>query len=130
MESYLKCLKNYATFQGRASRKEYWMFVLTNIIFAVIAVILDNVLGTRIMGMYYGYIYILYTLFVLIPGLAVLVRRLHDINKSGAWYFIALVPLIGGIWLFILLCTEGTSGSNIYGADPKGIVEDKWAAQY
>ena len=63
--------------------------------------------------------YLIYALFMFIPGLAVAVRRLHDVGKSGWWYFIALVPLIGGIWLIVLFATEGTRGNNEYGADPK-----------
>jgi uncharacterized membrane protein YhaH (DUF805 family) len=67
----------------------------------------------------YGPIYILYGLALFIPGLAVAVRRLHDIGKSGWMILVALIPLIGGIWLLILLVKEGDSGSNEYGPDPK-----------
>ena len=66
----------------------------------------------------------IYALAVFVPSLAVAVRRLHDINKSGWFYFVSLIPLIGGIWLFILLCTEGTQGPNQYGDDPKRPYED------
>jgi len=119
MNWYLKVLKNYAVFSGRARRKEYWMFVLFNMIFSIVAVILDNILGTAIEGIGYGLFYILYCLAVLIPGLAVLVRRLHDSGKSGWFFFIVLVPIIGGIWLLVLLCTDGNAGENEYGANPK-----------
>ena len=119
MNWYLKVLKNYAVFSGRARRKEYWMFVLFNMIFAIVAIILDNILGTAIEGIGYGLFYILYCLAVLIPGLAVLVRRLHDSGKSGWFFFIVLVPIIGGIWLLVLLCTDGNAGENEYGANPK-----------
>ena len=64
-------------------------------------------------------IFAVYALDTFIPGLAVIVRRLHDVNKSGWFYFISLIPLIGGIWLLILLCTEGTQGPNQYGEDPQ-----------
>lgn len=120
MEWYLKVLKNYANFEGRARRKEYWMFFLFNTIFAVGATIIDNILGLAIANVGYGPIYIIYGLALLIPGLAVLVRRLHDIGKSGWMIFVALIPLIGGIWLIVLLATEGTTGRNDYGPDPKG----------
>jgi len=120
MNWYLQVLKNYAVFTGRARRKEYWMFVLFNIIFAVLAIILDNILGTTIQGAGYGLFYLLYGLAVLIPGLAVGVRRLHDIGKSGWFLLISLIPIIGAIWLIVLLATAGNAGENKYGADPKG----------
>lgn len=118
---------NYANFKGRARRKEYWMFILFNIIFAIVALIADNILGTtfKIGGAYssfslpYGWLYILYSLAVFIPGLAVTVRRLHDTGKSGGWIFIALIPIIGGIWLLVLLVTAGNPNANSYGPDPK-----------
>jgi uncharacterized membrane protein YhaH (DUF805 family) len=119
MNWYLKVLKQYADFSGRARRKEYWMFVLFNIIFTVIAVILDNVFGLTVSPeIPYGVFYFLYTIAVLIPGLAVLVRRLHDIGKGGGWIFISCVPLIGGIWLLILLITD-SEGENRFGVNPK-----------
>jgi uncharacterized membrane protein YhaH (DUF805 family) len=126
MNYYLNVLKNYAVFSGRARRSEYWYFVLFNIIFAMVALSLDYVLGTRfaISSEYgshlsFGYIYLFYILAMIIPGLAVGVRRLHDVGKSGWFYFISLIPVIGGIWLLVLFCTEGTSGDNEYGPDPK-----------
>jgi uncharacterized membrane protein YhaH (DUF805 family) len=118
MNWYLKVLKNYFVFSGRAGRKEYWMFVLFNIIFAVVAAILDNVLGITIKDVGYGPIYLLYALATFIPGLAVLVRRLHDTGRSGWWFFIAFVPCIGGIWLLVLAATAGDVGANEYGAEP------------
>ncbi len=120
MKWYKKVLSQYTDFKGRARRKEYWMFVLFNVIFAVAAVILDNVLGiTFSPEMPYGFIYLLYALAVLIPGIAVAVRRLHDMGKSGWWYLIALVPLIGGIWLIVLLATDSEAGDNQWGPNPK-----------
>ena len=116
MEWYLKALKQYGDFSGRARRKEYWMFVLFNIIFAFIAAILDNMLGTG--GVLYG----IYALAVFIPGLAVGVRRLHDVGKSGWMFFIAIIPLIGTIWLLVLFLTDSNPGENKYGANPKEIV--------
>ena len=116
MEWYLKVVKdNYANFNGRASRQEYWMFTLFNIIFAVVAMVVDGVLGLGFI------IYMLYMLAVLIPGIAVFVRRMHDIGKSGWWFFISLIPLIGGIWLLVLLATDGSSEDNNYGASLKAI---------
>jgi uncharacterized membrane protein YhaH (DUF805 family) len=121
MNWYLKVLKNYAGFSGRARRKEYWMFTLFNIIFAVIAIILDSILGTAIEGVGYGLFYILYSLAVLIPSLAVTVRRLHDVGRSGWMILIALIPIIGAIWLLILLILNSKPGENKFGPNPKEV---------
>jgi uncharacterized membrane protein YhaH (DUF805 family) len=119
MNWYVKVLKQFADFSGRARRKEYWMFALFNMIFALVAMVLDNVTGLTISELPYGVFYILYALAVLIPGLAVVVRRLHDLGKGGGWIFISLIPLIGGIWLLILVCTDSESGDNRFGEYPK-----------
>lgn len=122
MNYYLKVLQNYATFSGRARRSEYWYFVLFNIIFAVVAMILDNVLGIAMDGVGYGPIYGLYVLALLIPGLAVGVRRLHDVGKSGWMFLIAFIPLIGAIWLLVLFCTDSQQGTNKWGENPKEVI--------
>lgn len=123
MKWYLKVLKEYTTFSGRARRSEYWFFVLFNLIFAIIAMVIDNILGTKFeigsQSLPYGYIYLLYVLAVFIPGLAVLVRRLHDVGKSGWWFLICLIPIVGWIWILVLLFTDSNSGENKYGANPK-----------
>ena len=109
MKWYLKVVRdNYANFNGRASRQEYWMFFLFNIIFAIVAGFVDGFLGL-------GFLSLLYSVAVLIPSLAVGVRRLHDVNKSGWWLFISLIPIIGAIWLIILFCTDSKQGENNYG---------------
>ena len=119
MNYYLAALKKYAEFSGRARRSEYWFFALFNVIFIIVAMGLDNLLGLTIMDLPYGFFYFAYALAMFIPGLAVFVRRMHDIGKSGWWYFIALIPIIGAIWLLVLCLTEGTLGDNEYGPDPK-----------
>ena len=124
MNYYLKDLQNYAEFNGRARRSEYWYFALFNSIFAIAAMILDNVLGLSIKGTRYGPIYGLYLIIIFIPGLAVSVRRLHDIGKSGVYLFIVLIPLIGVIWLLVLMATEGDARTNEYGANPKKIIKE------
>lgn len=121
MNWYLKVLKQYADFSGRARRKEYWMFVLFNMIFAIVAMILDNVLGIAMEGIGYGPLYGLYALAMLIPGLAVAVRRLHDVGKSGWMILISLIPLIGAIWLLVLMATDSNPGENQYGQNPKEV---------
>ena len=118
MNWYLKVLKQYGDFNGRARRKEYWMFALFNIIFVIVAGILDNILGITIEGVG-GLLYVLYSLAVFIPALAVITRRLHDVGKSGWMILISLIPLIGAIWLFVLLVTDSNSGENQYGLNPK-----------
>ncbi|MCT2563679.1 DUF805 domain-containing protein [Chryseobacterium herbae] len=120
MKWYLKVLKQYADFTGRARRTEYWMYVLFNMIFAIVAAVLDNLLGLKFnQEIPYGFIYLIYGLATFIPGLAVMVRRLHDVDKSGWWVFISLIPLVGTIWLLVLLATDGTPGANQYGVNPK-----------
>lgn len=121
MNSYLTVLRKYADFGGRARRSEYWMFVLFNFIVAVITIVLDNLFNTAVEGAGYGLFYLLYSLAVLVPTWAVTVRRLHDVGKSGWWLFIPLIPVIGSIWLFILLITDGQSGGNEFGPNPKEI---------
>lgn len=118
MNWYMAVIKNYAGFSGRARRKEYWMFVLFNAIIAVVLAILDNAMGTMSESGY-GILSGLYSLGVLVPSIAVGVRRLHDIGKSGWWLFISLVPLIGTIWLLVLLATDSQAGTNQYGTNPK-----------
>lgn len=122
MKYYLAVLKNYAGFSGRARRKEYWMFALFNFIFLIVAMILDNVLGTTIEEVGYGLIYFLYVLAVLIPSIAVTVRRLHDIGKSGWMFLILLIPIIGAIWLLVLMVMDSDPRENQYGPNPNGIV--------
>jgi uncharacterized membrane protein YhaH (DUF805 family) len=123
MEWYTGVLKKYAVFQGRARRQEFWMFFLFNTIFYLLAAVVDNIIGTKYQDMWYGIFYTLYSLAMLIPSLAVEIRRLHDVGKSGWWLFISLIPLIGAIWLFILLVTDSQPGENQYGPNPKEVVE-------
>lgn len=122
MNWYLKVLKQYADFSGRARRKEYWMFFLFNMIFAFLAAIIDNVVGTASPELGYGIFYGIYALAMFIPGLAVGVRRLHDVGKSGWMLLIAFIPLIGAIWLLVLLLTDSQEGTNNWGENPKEII--------
>ena len=128
-DSIKTCFAKYATFQGRASRSEFWYFALFGLGCYVIASIIDNALGTtfkipdgsggmRSMG--YGYAYALVGLGLFLPNLSVMVRRLHDKNRSGWWYWIILVPLIGIILVLVWFCSRGTQGPNDYGHDPLG----------
>ncbi|MBS2213713.1 DUF805 domain-containing protein [Carboxylicivirga mesophila] len=118
MNYFIAALKKYADFSGRARRKEYWMFVLFYTLFAMIAGILD-VMIISTAGIYFTPILTLFLLGMIIPTLAISVRRMHDIGKSGAMILIPMVPFIGSIWYLILTVTEGTVGDNQYGPDPK-----------
>ena len=112
-EWYVKVLKQYTDFSGRARRREYWMFVLANFIVALVLGIIDRIFG-------WGQILSeIYSLAVLLPSIAVCIRRLHDIGKSGWWLLIALIPLIGEIWLIVLFCQDSQYGANQWGENPK-----------
>ncbi|WP_299779730.1 DUF805 domain-containing protein [uncultured Formosa sp.] len=121
MNWYLKVVKeHYADFKGRARRQEYWMFVLINMIISWSLSLFDYVLGTSFFAIISG----LYSLAVIIPGIAVSVRRLHDVGKSGWYLLLSLIPIIGWIWLLILMVTDGESGPNNWGDNPKGLGND------
>ena len=113
MNWYLEVLKNYAVFTGRARRTEYWMFTLVNFIIAMAIGIVEGVLGGP------GVLGVLYFLAVLIPAIAVSVRRLHDTGRSGLWLLISFVPLIGAIVLLVFMVEDSNFGKNQYGANPK-----------
>ncbi|MCX4725450.1 DUF805 domain-containing protein [Streptomyces sp. NPDC090052] len=116
MNWYLDVLKNYVGFSGRARRQEYWMFTLFSIIISIVLVIISAALldnSSWLSG--------LYSLAVLLPTLAVTVRRLHDTGRSGGWIFIGLVPLVGWIILLVFLASEGERQSNSHGPDPKAV---------
>jgi uncharacterized membrane protein YhaH (DUF805 family) len=128
MNWYFEVIKKYAVFSGRARRKEYWMFVLVNFVIAIglgilvgIATSMDRNSHTSLATVF-NCISSLYSLAILLPSLGVFVRRLHDIGKSGWWFFIGFIPLIGEIWLLVLMCTDGQPGSNQYGPNPKEVV--------
>jgi uncharacterized membrane protein YhaH (DUF805 family) len=114
MEWYLKVLRQYADFTGRARRKEYWMFTLVSVIISIVLAILDNALNTGLLGL-------LYSLAVLLPSLAVGARRLHDTGRSGWWLLIGIIPLIGWIVLIVFLAIDGERQPNTYGPDPKAV---------
>ncbi|MDR0661516.1 MAG: DUF805 domain-containing protein [Prevotellaceae bacterium] len=123
MSWYLKVFKLYADFTGRARRKEYWMFILFNFIALVVVSLLDFLIISTVEYVPYGSLSILYAFSVMIPNLAVFVRRLHDTTHSAWWYFIAFVPLVGWIWLLVLLVSDSTPGINQFGVNPKEIKE-------
>lgn len=122
MNYYLSVLKNYAVFSGRARRSEFWYFVLFNLIFSIISGILDSIVGIKVTPYHLGLINLIYALAVFIPGIAVTARRLQDTGKSGWMMLIVFIPIVGAIWLLILMCLDSNSGDNEYGPNPKNII--------
>jgi uncharacterized membrane protein YhaH (DUF805 family) len=105
-------LSQYVGLTGRARRSEYWWWALAYLILVVIAVGLDSAIGTSVVAP-------LVALAVLLPNLAVAVRRLHDTGRSGWWILLGLIPLVGGIILLVFYVSDGNPGPNAYGPDPK-----------
>lgn len=119
MKWYLKVLNQYADFEGRARRKEYWLFALLNIVFGFVTGVIDLMLGTDMAWYGLGVVNTVYAMAVFVPALAVTVRRLHDTNRSGWMLLIAFIPFIGPLWLLILMAIEGNPVANQYGPNPK-----------
>lgn len=118
---YLKVVRdNYANFSGRARRAEFWNFIVCNIVITLLLSLLIFILDDTGITMY-----IAYTLVTFLPLVAAAVRRLHDANKSGLYILVGFIPVVGGIWLLILLATNGDYGPNNYGPDPK--IEDYYS---
>ena len=114
-------LRRYADFNGRSRRKEYWMFILGVVIVAIVLGIIEGAMGmSGMVGGVYGPLTTLLLLGVLIPGIAVQVRRFHDQDKSGWFVLLGLIPLLGGLIVLVFMCLEGTKGPNRFGDDPKG----------
>jgi uncharacterized membrane protein YhaH (DUF805 family) len=114
MNYYKSVLKKYTVFDGRAQRAEYWYFVLYNLIISIILNIISFIIKDKI-----NILGVIYSLAVLLPGLAVAVRRLHDVGKSGWMLFISLIPLVGTIWLIVLMVRDSEPLENKYGPNPK-----------
>ena len=113
MEWYAAVLRKYADFSGRARRKEYWMFALISLVIGVVLALLSSY--SSVAGLFSG----VYSLAILVPSLAVGVRRLHDTDRSGWTLLLALIPLVGAVIVIVFLCQEGEEGGNEYGLDPK-----------
>ena len=112
MNWYVEVLKKYAVFEGRARRKEYWMFALFNFIISAVLAMLS-----------FGTLEAIYGLAVFVPSMAVSVRRLHDVNRSGWWLLIGLIPVVGILVLIYFCIQDSTAGTNAYGLNPKSDVE-------
>ena len=118
MNWYLKVVRdNYANFKGRARRQEYWMFAFINLIIILILNTIDRVAFSADMAILSS----VYLLAILIPGIAVAVRRLHDTDKSGWWALLGLIPIVGTVILIVMMCFDSTPGTNRFGPNPKHI---------
>ncbi|MCF8070142.1 MAG: DUF805 domain-containing protein [Desulfobacterales bacterium] len=111
MNYFTDALKKYADFNGRATRTQFWMFVLFYFIFCIIAAVIDSIIGASIFS-------IILMLGLIVPSISITARRLHDISKSGWWQLVALVPVIGSIVL-IIFCVMDSHPQNQYGPNPK-----------
>jgi uncharacterized membrane protein YhaH (DUF805 family) len=117
MEAVKSVFSQYAGFSGRARRSEYWYFTLFNFIVTGVFSVLSSVTGSTIFSVLSG----LFSLAVLIPGIAVCIRRLHDIGKSGWYLLFVLIPLVGAIILIVWYCKDSMPGENQYGPNPKEV---------
>jgi uncharacterized membrane protein YhaH (DUF805 family) len=109
--------QNYVNFSSRAARSEYWYWLLFAILMSIVSGVIDFVLFPRANV---SPINTLVGLALILPGLAVTIRRLHDLDRRGWWIFLPLIPLIGFIWLIVWLCMRGTIGPNRFGPDALG----------
>jgi uncharacterized membrane protein YhaH (DUF805 family) len=122
MDEFLKVIKNYAGFSGRAGRREYWMFTLIYILIYIALIILTAIMPSGLATVF-SILTLVFALGLLIPSLAVCVRRLHDVDKSGWWVLISLVPIVG-LYLIYLLIIEGTPGTNRFGPPVTAAIEN------
>ena len=122
MHWYIDVLKKYTVFSGRARRKEFWMFFLFSAIISIFLVVIDEFMGWQFEmgGDILGFLSTLYYVAVIVPYLAVIIRRLHDTERTGWWILIAFIPIVGVLVLLVFLILQGTRGENRYGPDPKG----------
>jgi uncharacterized membrane protein YhaH (DUF805 family) len=122
MNWYLEVWKKFATFEGRARRKEYWFFQLFNVLAVLVLVFVDMMVGTFDLDAEIGLLSGVYCLAVILPSIAVQVRRLHDTNRSGWWILIGLIPLVGSLVLFVFSVLDSQPGANRFGPNPKGVI--------
>lgn len=119
MKWYLGVLKKYAVFGGRARRKEYWYFSLFSFIVQLLFLVIDYSIGTLDLNTGTSLLFAIYGVVVTIPCMAVSVRRLHDTGRSGWWFLIGLVPIVGALALLVFLLQDSKPGENQYGPSPK-----------
>jgi uncharacterized membrane protein YhaH (DUF805 family) len=112
-------MKKYVTFSGRARRSEYWYFILPNFLILICAIVGEYFLNTGLHSTPFGLFFIIYAFVIILPCITLSIRRLHDVGKSGWFLVIALIPVIGVIWLFVYMFKDSDTGSNQYGVNPK-----------
>ncbi len=117
VEWYMLALRRYVDFAGRSRRREYWFFALGNVIIAIVLMLLERMLGMASGG--YGILTIIFELAILVPSLAVSIRRLHDTGRSGWWILIGFVPILGALVLLYFMLLDSEPGMNAYGPNPK-----------
>jgi uncharacterized membrane protein YhaH (DUF805 family) len=122
MNYYAEAWGKYATFRGRARRRELWEFDLWNTLALCALLLFRKMSGSSVLGTALNLISWLFILAIFIPTFAVMVRRIHDVGKSGWWILIGLIPGIGGLALLIFSVVDSMTGDNKYGSNPKGIV--------
>lgn len=116
---YMTVLRKYAEFDGRARRREYWGFVLVNFLVLLLLAVPDALLGLATPGAGVGLLSAIYVLAVAVPWLAVTVRRLHDVGRSGWWVLIGFIPYVGAIVLLVFALLNSQAGDNEFGPNPK-----------
>jgi uncharacterized membrane protein YhaH (DUF805 family) len=119
MNWYLRVIKKYAVFNGRARRSEYWFFYLFSTVISIILMFVDTAIGAVNLASGIGFLSVIYGFFIIIPGLSVTVRRLHDTDRSGWWVLIGIIPFIGPIVLFVFMVLDSSMGDNRFGPSPK-----------
>lgn len=126
MKYYIKGLKNYLNFKDRSTRSDYWYFELTSAIITFVFFLINTTLirHNSTLAVVSLFITYLYVILMVIPSIALAIRRLHDLNRPTPWIFIPLIPVIGWVLFIALMVMDGTKGPNNYGQDPKGRVPD------
>lgn len=119
MSWFIEAVKKYAVFSGRSRRREFWYFVLFYSIISLGFALFDTAIGTWYPSLSIGLLSGIFGLALLLPSIAVTVRRLHDVDRSGWWYLIQLIPVVGFLVILYFAVQGGTPGSNRYGPDPK-----------
>lgn len=122
MNWYIEVLKKYVVFRGRARRREYWYFFLFNILISIALGFIDGVTGMLDPTTGIGTLGGIYSLAVFLPSIAVAVRRLHDIGRTGWWLLIILIPIIGALTLLVFSLFDSQEGDNEYGENPKAVI--------
>lgn len=123
-KAYINGWKNWRRFDGRTRRRDYWGFVICNWL-VIILLYASIIVGSFFdIGGLFVVLTVIYVLLAIVPTIAITIRRLHDTNHSALYYLVSFVPVIGNLWFFILMCTEGTCGKNDFGLDPKEVLYD------